>query len=245
MWQSADRVLSAYLDGDRNGGVYTPGHLAMYGYVLQNPVRYKDPDGLSELLGAPSWSDFANKSPAERQADARDMQRSGAVLHGYAVGLGVAIPLLIPGAEIEGLAEAQENIGAGAYPDDPELAGLFTGGFNTGLTVGFWSGIVSGGAKGKSAPVEGIYEFKDAKVNKPYVGQSSNIPNRLKQHQASGKLAPNTPVKTTEVKGGKTTREIAEHRRIQEITGGVPARQSPDVANEVDPIGPARQHLLN
>jgi hypothetical protein len=51
-------------------------------------------------------------------------------------------------------------------------------------------------------------------------------------------------VKLTEVKGGKTAREIAEHKRIQEITGGVPARFSDKVANKVDPIGPGRRHLL-
>lgn len=43
---------------------------------------------------------------------------------------------------------------------------------------------------------------------------------------------------------GKTAREIAEHKRIQEITGGVPARNSDRVSNKVDPIGPQRQDLL-
>lgn len=44
--------------------------------------------------------------------------------------------------------------------------------------------------------------------------------------------------------GGKAAREIAEHRRIRQITGGVPARQSDKVSNRVDPIGPRRQYLL-
>lgn len=47
-----------------------------------------------------------------------------------------------------------------------------------------------------------------------------------------------------EVTGGKTAREIAEHKRIQEITGNVPARYSNKVSNKVDPIGPNRRHLL-
>jgi len=76
------------------------------------------------------------------------------------------------------------------------------------------------------------------------VGQSKNIPKRLKQHIKKDKLDPNTQVKTTEVLGGKTTREIAEHKRIQEITGGLPARFSDKVSNMKDPIGPKRQHLL-
>ena len=93
---------------------------------------------------------------------------------------------------------------------------------------------------------EGIYTFTSAS-GKPYVGQSGNIATRIEQHIDSGKLLVSDipTVQTTEVLGGKTTREIAEHNLIQEITGGVPARYSPDVANKVDPIGPARQHLLN
>ncbi|PAU39887.1 hypothetical protein CKF94_02165 [Vibrio coralliilyticus] len=70
------------------------------------------------------------------------------------------------------------------------------------------------------------------------------MPNRLKQHVKTGKLEPNQSVKTTEVLGGKTAREIAEHKRIQETTGGVPARFSDKVSNKVDPIGQNRKHLL-
>ena len=94
-------------------------------------------------------------------------------------------------------------------------------------------------------PKEGVYEFPDAKAgNKPYVGQSGNIPKRLQQHQKAGRLDPKVKPDVKEVPGGKTSREITEHKQIQERTGGVPARESPDVANKVDPIGPKRQHLL-
>ena len=71
-----------------------------------------------------------------------------------------------------------------------------------------------------------------------------DIKNRLKQHEKAGKYDPNSSVKLTKVKGGKTAREVTEHKRIQEITGGVPARFSDKVANKVDPIGPARRYLL-
>jgi len=91
---------------------------------------------------------------------------------------------------------------------------------------------------------EGIYEFTDT-AGKKYCGQSCNIPSRLKQHVNSGKLDANQSVTTTEVLGGKTAREISEHRRIQEITGGVPARFSDKVSNKVDPIGSKRRHLLD
>jgi hypothetical protein len=50
---------------------------------------------------------------------------------------------------------------------------------------------------------------------------------------------------TQKVLGGKTAREVAEYRRIQEITGGAPARISTNAANKIDPIGPNRKHLLD
>ncbi|SKB09547.1 RHS repeat-associated core domain-containing protein, partial [Prosthecobacter debontii] len=89
----------------------------------------------------------------------------------------------------------------------------------------------------------GIYEFPDQKANKPYVGQSEDLASRLNTHKSTGRLKPGTET-TTKVAGDKTAREIAEHKRIQEITGGVPASKSDAVANKVDPIGPKRQHLL-
>ena len=39
--------------------------------------------------------------------------------------------------------------------------------------------------------------------------------------------------------GGKTAREVQEHLKIQEITGGVPARFSNRVVNKKDPISRA------
>lgn len=92
---------------------------------------------------------------------------------------------------------------------------------------------------------EGIYEFKEG--NATYCGQSCDIPRRLEEHIRSGKLTPEnvSSVKVTEVLGDKTVREIAEFRRIREITGGVPAKRSSLVTNKLDPIGAARQRRLN
>ena len=70
------------------------------------------------------------------------------------------------------------------------------------------------------------------------------MPKRLSQHRNSGKLADGLNVQTWEVKGGKTAREIAEHNRIQQNTGGAPARNSDKVSNMRDPIGPKRKYLL-
>lgn len=87
--------------------------------------------------------------------------------------------------------------------------------------------------------VEGIYEFK-AGSGRIYVGQSSNIPQRMEQHLASGKLleADLATLRTTPVSGGKTAREIAEQMRINEL-GGIQTLE-----NVRNPIGKARAYLL-
>jgi RHS repeat-associated protein len=93
-------------------------------------------------------------------------------------------------------------------------------------------------------PKEGIYEFPDQKAGSiPYVGQSGDLPSRLGQHEAAGRLKPGTEV-TTEVSGGKTAREVAEHKRIQELTGGQKAKNSPSVSNKRDPVGSQRRSGL-
>jgi len=57
----------------------------------------------------------------------------------------------------------------------------------------------------------------------------ADILRRLKQHENADRLLPGTPP-TRAVPGGKTTREIAEHQRIQGLTGGPRASISPAVA---------------
>jgi len=93
--------------------------------------------------------------------------------------------------------------------------------------------------KAPSNVTEGIYEFT-ASSGKTYVGQSGNIPGRIGQHLGSGKLLESelSTVRTTEVLGGKTAREIAEQLRINQL-GGV--RNLENIRN---PIGPNRQYLL-
>jgi RHS repeat-associated protein len=51
VWQSADPIVEGYLDGDTNGGVYSPSNLAAYTYANNSPVVLNDPDGRS-------WSSF-------------------------------------------------------------------------------------------------------------------------------------------------------------------------------------------
>lgn len=114
-----------------------------------------------------------------------------------------------------------------------EMAFLPLGGTGTLAKLGL--------SQSRGAAIEqGIYEFA-AVSGKTYVGQSGNISQRLLQHVRSGKLAAAdmTSVSRTEVLGGKTAREIAEQRRINQLGGII------NLENKVNPIGAARQHLLN
>ncbi|MBC8325172.1 MAG: GIY-YIG nuclease family protein [Verrucomicrobia subdivision 3 bacterium] len=84
---------------------------------------------------------------------------------------------------------------------------------------------------------EGIYEFTGTS-GKKYVGQSGNIPKRLKQHESSGKLSPNSRVEIMELSGGKTASEIQEQLRINEL-GGIK-----NLEYKRNPIGKNRKHIL-
>ena len=68
----------------------------------------------------------------------------------------------------------------------------------------------------------------------------------MKQHIRIGKLDPEelSNVKITEVKGGKLMREIAEHRRIEEIVKEYRSNDLSVVENKRWPIGPKRRHLI-
>ncbi len=67
-----------------------------------------------------------------------------------------------------------------------------------------------------------------------------DIPKRIRQHRRAGKLKSVDigTVTTREVTGGRTSREIAEQLRIDEL-GGIEALE-----NLRNPIGPTRRHLL-
>lgn len=114
---------------------------------------------------------------------------------------------------------------------------VVTGGMSSSI-----GGIYSAGFKTPATATEGIYQFTAAS-GKTYVGQSVNIPTRLAQHIASGKLIKGTPVKTYEVLGGKTAREIAEQMRIKAL-GGIHQKGIKVLENYRNPIGKAREYLL-
>jgi GIY-YIG catalytic domain len=98
------------------------------------------------------------------------------------------------------------------------------------------SGAATTGAKA----TEGVYEVT-TKTGSEYVGQSGNIPQRLNQHVQSGKVTPESAAaaKTTDVPGGKTSREVAEQTKING-KGGIGK-----LDNKRNPIGPKREHLMN
>ena len=156
----------------------------------------------------------------------------------------------IKGALASAAMDAGMELASQLLENGGEIDCLDWGDVGTSAVDGLGSGAVGGvfgkaftAAKGLRRAKEGIYEF--AEDGATYVGQSSNISKRLQQHVRSGRLDNVSEATTTEVLGGKTAREIAEHRRIQEITSGVPARQSASVTNNVDPIGPKRRNLLD
>jgi RHS repeat-associated protein len=86
---------------------------------------------------------------------------------------------------------------------------------------------------------EGIYTVITAE-GEVYVGQSGNITRRLLEHVASGKISEVEAAlaERVEVLGGKLNRELAEQLTIKS-KGGIE-----NLANKVNPIGVARQHLL-
>ncbi|WP_084284650.1 NHL domain-containing protein [Solirubrobacter soli] len=113
-----------------------------------------------------------------------------------------------------------------------------------GALIPFATGGGAAVRAGREA-TEGVYEVV-TKEGLPYVGQSNNIDRRLAEHVRDGKITQEAAdaAARTEVLGGKTAREVAEQRRINDLTNGVGA-SDPGIANKVNPIGPKRQHLMD
>ncbi len=197
---------------------FAAGDPSFYRYVFANPVNGTDPSGLLTV--------------------------------DYMVG-----DVWIPMGELAGQ-EALDSYGdIIADPNASALAkgGAYVGGFFAALwtpctsdwtfttltaAYGASKALITKGAK-NLRPKQGIYEFLDKKAGKKYVGQSGDIPRRLQEHLRAGRLDPSdATLKTKEVLGGKLAREIAEQQRINQL-GGID-----NLANKVNPIGPARQHLM-
>jgi len=220
--------------------IFDPQRWDRYAYGRNNPLKHVDPDG-RDWLYRTVMSTFFGSDYVAQNGD-----RSSFSL--FFQGAGADVARIGPGfaaeqAKTVATIAAGELVGAALY--GPELSAVARNGLGLMRGVGATGApIVEGAGAAAAAAREGIYQFPDQEAGGvPYVGQSGNMTQRLGKHASGGRLTPGTET-TTEVLGGKTAREIAEHNRIQEITGGVPARQSSAVSNKVDPIGPSRRHLL-
>jgi RHS repeat-associated protein len=197
------------VDPGRDGDPRVPQAWNMYTYVRNNPVNQTDPDGRAINL---LW-------------DVPDLVVGVASIGNLWV-------KALSGQQIT----VSDNIDAisGAVGMLP----IITGAAVAGKLVTFASNADDLGDAAKAT--EGVYEVT-AKSGKGYVGQSSNIPRRLEEHVAAGKITPQAAAtaKTSPVTGGKTAREVAEQKRVND-RGGIR-----ELENKRNPIGAKRRHLLD
>jgi len=231
-----------------------PQSLNKYNYCLGNPLRYVDPDGHQTA-----------------QADALILPPPPATTLNVAIGAGKAVANIGIGINNfsagflggEKVAPYQaENLTQGVtmvVVEDVSLFGAFLGGRGpagvmtaeakqTGAVAAELGGArVAAETTGQAtaqASKQGIYEFADAaNKGKTYVGQSGNMPSRLQQHGRTGRLAPGSSPTTTAVGGGRTTREVAEQGRINQLGGtrNVPGSKTSNIRN---PVSKQRQKKL-
>ena len=208
--------------------------LDLYAYTGDDPVNKVDALGTQVVEVEPDLRDpyedeirvengrsFSIGSTGGRSTNANNYRGPAATFAGT------------PGLQVSRTVEAEAEAEATYYKncsDDPAVAAA--------------QARLLARSSGQSTVREGIYEFPDRTGGQsPYVGQSGNIPSRLARHEAAGRLERGTET-TREVLGGTTAREIAEHGRIQEITGGQKAGNSANVTNRRDPIGAGRRGKL-
>jgi RHS repeat-associated protein len=213
--------------------VENPQSWNLYQYGYNNPLANVDLDGRSV------WSKIVKVGIK--------VAKTGNAAAGFADNIQDVATLMNPAAS------PLQRIGAGlsllselapVSVGDVKDAGRLLGVVDDAVDAG--KQIVKHGDDVKDATkkVEGIYEFTDAtQKGKTYVGQSGDVAGRLQQHVHSGKLAPGTTVNVTGVPGGKTAREVAEQKRINQL-GGTANRPGSQTSNQRNPVGQKRQKKI-
>jgi RHS repeat-associated protein len=100
IWLSPDPMLGQYMGGSPQGGVFTPGHLGLYTYVLNNPVVLRDPSGLVEQFDQRDMAALANDLRATARAEGRTggpETRAEKAMQLLSGGLGLGLLLALPG----------------------------------------------------------------------------------------------------------------------------------------------------
>ncbi len=207
-----------------------------YGYTAGMPLRFEDPAGKS-LISFPRVC-FGSFCSTEDFGDPRDAAYSGADSVGSAATLGG----LFGRWKTNHLASDEgDRLGVGPnrntlmYRAGPVVATAV-------MTVAPGAGelrladcVTSAG----ELATEGIYIIRGA--DSTYVGQSGDIATRLAQHLRSGLYTAEeiNAAERVEVLGGKTAREVAEQKKIDDLR-----EAGETLLNERNPIGQRRIHLM-
>jgi RHS repeat-associated protein len=226
--------------------IHNPQSLNKYQYCYNNPLLYVDPDGHQGILD--KAIEFGKQTAADTINGGLKTAYNAVISGPNTVNTVINAGLSLTGTSFR--LQTYEY----AQPETPGEKGAMLAGdivliyyaakgasaSTAGAEVGP-RGAASGTTAAENASKQGVYEFADAKQpGKTYVGQSSNMPGRLAQHEASGKRAPGSPASTAAVQGGKTAREVAEQRRINQLGGtrSVPGSRTSNLRN---PIGARRR----
>ena len=212
-----------------------------YAYVANNPLKYVDRNG--EYL-ATAWS-VANVAigVASFASNIKQGNYVAATVDAVGVALDVAATTTgLPGGAGTALrvARAADKLATATGAARTVDKGVDA----VDAATDAKRALTKADSAGAGKKIEGIYEFSDAKhPGKTYVGQSGDVEKRLGQHIAPGKVEPETSVTIKPVAGGKTAREVAEQRRINQL-GGTANRPGSQTSNQRNPIGQKRQKRI-
>jgi hypothetical protein len=153
-----DPVLGQYLEGKINGGVYTPGHLALMSYVLQNPLKYRDPQGkfedlvpwMKEDYERPSREDVAKVDEAIKQTGEKWMEKPTPAKVADVANIGMAGKSIIAktGAVASGYKGLAWGTGVKHQAKTAQTLQVGAGGAQVGKVVGQSEGSVPGSQAG-------------------------------------------------------------------------------------------------